>query len=123
MSERNKPTPANGRPEGLAPETDNSEQDERGEQAQDIAAEARAPENGKAPSPGVDNVGGNETDLVDKMRRMENSGMIDNGAFAGEADHDDEPSRYRDSGEDATDADADMEADVEGDELHLTQNP
>ncbi|HSJ79487.1 MAG TPA: hypothetical protein VK913_12195 [Erythrobacter sp.] len=131
MSDRKTPTSASGRPEGLAPETDNSEQDERGEQAQDIAAEARDPENHKAgstesrkaPSPGVDNIGGNETDLVDRMRRMEKTGIIDNGAFAGEADHDDEPSRYRDTGKDAINADMDVDADDEGDDLHLTQNP
>jgi hypothetical protein len=126
-----KATPASGRPEGLAPENDNSEQNERSEQAQDVAAEARAPESHKvgstesrkAPSPGVDNIGGNETDLVEKMRQMENSGVIDNGAFAGEAEHDDEPSRYRDSGNDAINARPDVEADDEGDDLHLTKNP
>ncbi len=131
MSDHNQATPASGRPEGLAPETDNSEQDERGEQAQDVAAEARSPENHtagatesrKAPSPGIDNIGGNETDLIDRMRQMEKSGIIDNGAFAGEADHDDEPSRYRDSGEDAISADSDADADDEGDDLHLTKNP
>lgn len=131
MSERNKPTPANGRPVGLAPEIENSEQDGRGEQAQDVADEARAPENRragstesrKAPSPGIDNIGGKEADLIDVMRRMETSGIIDNGAFAGEADHDDEPGTYRDTGEDASDADADTDADLEGDDLPLTKTP
>lgn len=131
MSDHNKPAPTSGRPEGPAPENDNSEQDQRGEQAQDVAAEARTPENHKAgstesrkaPSPGVDNIGGNEQDLVDRMRQMENSGIIDNGAFAGEADHDDEPARYRDTGKDAINADTDVDADDEGDDLHLTKNP
>lgn len=131
MSDHNKAIPAGRRPEGLAPETDNSEQNKRGEQAQDVAADARAPESHKAgstesrkaPSPGIDNIGGNETDLVDRMRQMENSGIIDNGAFAGEADHDDEPSRYHDSGDDAINAGPDVDADDEGDDLHLTKNP
>lgn len=108
--------PAAGRPQGLAPETHNSEQDESGQQAQDVAVDARKDDAGtpggtesrKAPSPGVDNVAGHETDLVDIMRRMEDTGAIDNAAFSGEPDHDDEPATYRDSGEpDADDSDPD----------------
>lgn len=102
MADRSTPAPGNVRPEGLAPETHNAEQDTRGNQAQDVAVDARmAPshqpggtESRKAPSPGVDNIGGNETDLVDEMRRMENEGIIDNSAYVGEPNHDDEAGRY-----------------------------
>lgn len=121
------PAPANGRTAGLAHENRNTEQDERGEQAQDVArdavdaetARAGGTESRKAPSPGVDNVAGNETDLVDIMRRMEDTGAIDNSAFAGEPDHDDEPTRYHDSGEEE-DEDED---DADPDDLHETDRP
>lgn len=125
MSDRKTPEPANGRPTGLAPETHNAEQDQRDEQAQDIAVDAQKEENSepggtesrKAPSPGVDNVAGHETDLVDVMRRMEDSGKIDNSAFSGEPDHDDEPSRYLDSGKKGGKGDSDPNL------LHETNRP
>lgn len=108
--ERNASTSANGRPAGLAPENHNSEQEQRGEQAQDVAADAQDPtkkrpggtESRKRPSPGVDNVAGSEIDLVDEMRRMEDTGMIDNSAFVGEPNHDDTPGKY-DPGNDGKD--------------------
>jgi len=111
----------------MAPETHNSEQDMRGEQAQDVAVDARQEKSGqtggtesrKAPSPGIDNVAGHETDLIDVMRKMENTGAIDNGAFSGEPDHDDEPSRYHDSGATANE-DPD---DIDRDQLRETKRP
>jgi hypothetical protein len=125
MTNHSKTASAGGRPAGLAPETRNSEQDERGEQAQDVAADAMveesakagATESSKAPSPGVDNIGGNESDLIDEMCQMEDSGKIDNSAFAGEPDHDDEPGRYRDSGQ------SESETDTELDALRVTTRP
>lgn len=125
MTNHSKPTLTDGRPAGLAPETRNSEQDERGEQAQDVAkdammeesATAGATESRKTPSPGVDNIGGNESDLIDEMRQMEDSGTIDNSAFAGEPVHDDEPPRYRDSGQTESDTDSEI------DELRITTRP
>ncbi|WP_379923101.1 hypothetical protein [Erythrobacter sp. R86502] len=131
MSDHKNPASVAGHPEGLAPETHNSEQDESGQQAQDLAREAQndtnekpgGTESRKAPSPGVDNVAGHETDLVDVMRNMEDTGEIDNSAFSGEPDHDDEPARYHDSG---VDADEDEEALQDGtgpDVLRETDRP
>lgn len=108
--EKNASGSANGRPAGLAPENHNSEQEQRGEQAQDVAADARNPESEqpggtesrKRPAPGVDNVAGSETDLVDEMRRMEETGVIDNSAYVGEPNHDDTSGKY-DPGNDGKD--------------------
>ena len=110
MPDRDTSNPASGRPAGLAPENHNSEQDQRGAQAQDVAADAQGSRSGqpggtesrKRPSPGVDNVAGNESDLVEEMRRMEDTGMIDNSAYVGEPNHDDNPGKY-DSGNDGDD--------------------
>ncbi|MDY7097292.1 MAG: hypothetical protein SXU28_04055 [Pseudomonadota bacterium] len=81
----------------LAPENHNSEQDDKVSQAQTVADDAEVEANHKAggtesrkpASPSVDNIGGNETDLIDQMRKMEETGEIDEGAFAGEPQHDD----------------------------------
>jgi hypothetical protein len=131
MSDRKTPAPlsVNGRPDGLAHETRNAEQDERGEQAQDVAADALDPESGrgggtesrKPPATGLDDDDGDEADLIDIMDRMEETGTIDNSAFAGEPEHDDEPTRYRDSGKDAVDDDDDDDAGP--DALHETRQP
>ncbi|MEQ5788340.1 hypothetical protein J3454_10585 [Erythrobacter sp. NFXS35] len=110
MSQHNPPSSAAGRPKGLAPENHNSEQDQRGQQAQDIAADAQdagheqpgGTESRKRPSPGVDNVAGSETDLVEEMQQMEDTGRIDNSAFVGEPNHDDTPGKY-DPGNDGDD--------------------
>jgi len=112
MSERNTPAPAAGRPEGLAPENRNPGQEQDNTQAQDVAEDARRPDAGapggtesrKPFSPGVDNVAGSETDLVDQMRRMEDEGRIDNSAFVGEPNHDDTPGKYdpKNDGDDDT---------------------
>ncbi|MBI1402978.1 MAG: hypothetical protein GC147_07180 [Porphyrobacter sp.] len=110
MNDRTKTEPANGRPEGLAPENRNDEQFDRDKQAQTVAAQAQqdahkepgGTESRKAFSPGVDNVAGSESDLVDEMRRMEDGGRIDNSAFVGEPNHDDTPGKY-DAGNDGDD--------------------
>lgn len=91
------------RQSSLAPETHNSEQTDYPSQAQKIAAQAKshrhgsagATESREAHSPGVDNVAGNETDLIDQMREMEDSGDIDNDAYSNEPNHDDNPKIYK----------------------------
>jgi hypothetical protein len=126
-------TPAlssDGRPEGLAHETRNAEQDEHGEQTQDVAADALDPARGrvggtesrKPPMTGLKDGDGDEADLIEIMDRMETTGEIDNSAFAGEPEHDDEPTRYRDSGQDAVDEEED-DADAGPDALHETRQP
>lgn len=84
----------------LAPETHNSEQDDHGSQAQQIAEQAKqhrhavagATESRKPhyhePIP-VD-----EQDVIDHMRDMESSGRIDMDAYAGEPNHDDNTGKY-----------------------------
>jgi hypothetical protein len=87
----------------LAPETHNSEQSDYLSQAQRIAAQAKqhrhakpgGTESTKVAQDTPDNIGGSETDLIDQMREMEQSGKIDNGAFAGEPDHDDNDNTYK----------------------------
>lgn len=105
MPQRNSKTPgqpAPGHPEGLPPEVHNNEQDARGEQAQDVAADARS-EGRHTPSPldstkpepsGLDLAPASKGDLIDEMRRMEGEGRIDMSAFAGEPNHDDEAETY-----------------------------
>lgn len=78
------------------PETVNNEQEDSG-QAQDVAADALDP---TLPALGESRHGGpsdptrivpeDEPDLVDRLNAMVRSGVIDNDAFAGEPDHDDE---------------------------------
>ncbi|BDI59602.1 hypothetical protein [Qipengyuania nanhaisediminis] len=92
----------------LAPETHNDEQDDHRSQAQEVAEQAversggaDAPTEGlKVASPSVDGVAGSETDVIDEMREMEDSGKIDNGAYAGEPNHDDNTSKFIDQSED-----------------------
>ncbi|WP_199799549.1 hypothetical protein [Porphyrobacter sp. SLTP] len=132
MSDRKTPAPSldDDRLQGLAHETRNAEQDERGEQAQDVAADALDRVSGRAggtesrkpPATGLDDDGGDAADLIDIMRHMEETGTIDNSAFAGEPEHDDEPTRYRDSGKDALDEDEDDD-DAGPDALHETRRP
>jgi hypothetical protein len=100
MSERDNRTP--GHPEGLPPEVYNTEQDAKGEQAQDVAEAAQleeshtsSPTESTKPEPGgYDPAPGSEADLIDEMRRMEGEGRIDMSAFAGEPNHDDEPETF-----------------------------
>jgi len=102
MTERTNPVSQEKRQSGLAPETHNDEQDDHRSQAQEVAEQAKkdkhheagGTESRKAYSPGVDNVAGNESDLVDEMRDMEEKGEIDNSAFAGEPNHDDNVKKY-----------------------------
>lgn len=106
-----KPVP--GHPEGLPPEAHNDEQDGRGQQAQDVAADARrdeshtsSPLESTKPEAGsFDIAPASKADLVDEMRRMEGEGRIDMSAFAGEPNHDDEPETY--GGETTDDDEAD----------------
>lgn len=81
------------------PDAENAEQDERGTQAQDIAAEALA--RGDRPRGSEGSVHGGHSnpaqiipddvqDLVDHMEDMDRSGRIDMDAFAGEDNMDDE---------------------------------
>jgi hypothetical protein len=100
MSERNATVP--GHPEGLPPEAHNDEQDPTGEQAQDVAGDARREdsrtssplESTKPESADYDPAPDSTGDLIDEMRRMEGEGRIDMSAFAGEPNHDDEPETY-----------------------------
>lgn len=77
------------------PET-NSEQADEG-QAQDVAEDARVvntdlseeSEHGGRPNPAAV-IPDDTPDLVDKMNEMVRSGHIDNDAYAGEPQHDDE---------------------------------
>lgn len=86
---------------GLAPETHNAEQDDEGEQAQTLAAEAlgRNPGDYGSPTESVKPERGildedSTQDLVDHMRDMEQSGRIDMGAYAGEDNMDDNEDKY-----------------------------
>lgn len=100
-------------PDSLPPETHNNEQDPTGEQAQDVAEDARREDSrtsspldstkpdGEDYDPATDSKG----DLIDEMNRMEGEGRIDMSAFAGEPNHDDEPDTY--GGETTDDDDED----------------
>lgn len=76
---------------------DNAEQDERGSQAHDVADDARLrrtdlsedSEKGGRANP-AQIIPDDVPDLVDKMNEMNRSGRIDNGAYAGEPQMDDE---------------------------------
>lgn len=111
MSKHSAKTP--GRPEDLAPEADNDEQDPVGQQAQDVARDAMREgshttsplESTKPKSNAYDPAPDSTGDLVDEMRRMEGSGTIDMSAFAGEPNHDDEPGTYGGVTTDDVDAD------------------
>ena len=102
MTNNKQPLSKEERMSGLAPEMHNDEQDDHRSQAQEIAMQAKehrhnvagATESHKAYSAGVDNVAGNETDVIDQMRDMEETGKIDNGAFEGEPNHDDNVKKY-----------------------------
>lgn len=81
----------------FAPETHNSEQTDYASQAQRVAAQAKEhrrnahspTESMKVASGDAEIVAGSESDLIDTMREMEDTGEIDRGAFEGEPDHDD----------------------------------
>ena len=124
MIDQDKTAPA--RTEGLPPPEDhNSEQDSHGEQAQDVAEDARREdsrttsplESTKAPSNDYDPAPDSKPDLIDEMRRMEGEGRIDMSAYAGEPNHDDEPETY--GGETTDDDDEEWQAPGEGDPVEI----
>ncbi|MCZ4340358.1 hypothetical protein O4H52_01975 [Sphingomonadaceae bacterium G21617-S1] len=95
--------------DNIAPELDNDEQREA-DQAQDVADDARvlgtdlAEDNEHGGSPDRTAVMPDDVpDLVDTMNQMVRSGLIDNGAFAGEPMHDDEEDRLGQTDDDDDD--------------------
>ena len=89
----------------LPPETDNSEQDDSDAQAQTVADDAldraTAPfglDDSEKVSSGDDS--DDVPDLVDHMRQMDSSGIIDMSAFRGERNDDDEEGRFGEGAED-----------------------
>lgn len=89
----------------LAPEDDNSEQEDEDAQAQTVADEAlgrSSTDEGLSDSEKVPT--GDDTDdvqdLVDRMRQMDSSGRIDLDAFRGERNDDDEEGMLGSEGED-----------------------
>ena len=93
----------NAQTAGLAPENENREQNDEPAQAQTLADEAlrlhRAgvkieepgaeTDSGSAKAPSASGEEGDIQDLVVHMNQMETSGRIDNSAFAGSDNHDD----------------------------------
>lgn len=83
--------------EAAAPEAYNPEQDDEASQAQSVSGEAYyrgglgLGETVKVPTGGE---GDDVQDLVDHMRQMDSSGMIDMSAYAGERNDDEEEGRY-----------------------------
>lgn len=100
-----------------APESLNREQQEA-DQAQDIANDAMRPGTGhdsvRGPSDRTQTLPDDTPDLVETMNAMVRSGHIDNGAFAGEPQHDDEEDIRGDT---ETDGDDPLE------DLHPTPAP
>lgn len=87
------------RPEDLAPETVNDEQDDEQSQAHDVAEDALDLDD-DSPTESTKQKGGayddedSTQDLVDHMRDMESSGRIDMGAYRGEPNMDDNEDKY-----------------------------
>lgn len=88
-----------------APETVNSEQEDGEAQAQTVAEEALArgtsvvgEQDLGIRAPGQGDEPGSTPDVVDHMRQMVSSGIIDMGAFRGERSDDDEDGTYGESG-------------------------
>ena len=88
------------RPEDLAPETVNDEQDDEQSQAHEVAEDALdgddddSPTESTKPARGAYEDEDSTQDLVDHMRDMESSGRIDMGAFRGEPNMDDNEDKY-----------------------------
>lgn len=85
--------------EDLAPENRNAEQEEAGEQAQTLADEARGRSPGEFATDDSEKVStGDDSDdvedLVDHMEQMVSSGRIDNSAYRGEPNLDDDEDKY-----------------------------
>jgi hypothetical protein len=83
----------------LAPENQNSEQDDAGEQSQTLADEAAGRSSGSFESDESEKVatgeeGDDVEDIVDHMKQMVSSGRIDNSAYAGEPNFDDNEDKY-----------------------------
>jgi len=85
--------------EDLAPENRNAEQEDADSQAQTFADAARGrgsddflPEDSDKVPTGEE--GDDAEDLVDHMKQMVNSGRIDNSAYAGEPNFDDDEDKY-----------------------------
>lgn len=94
--------PAGERADGDAPETFNPEQDDEDSQAQRVASEAQTRQ-GLGPGDTEKVPTGDESDgvqdLVDHMRQMDSSGIIDMSAYAGERNDDEEEGRYGNAAE------------------------
>ena len=104
MTDKNTPVKSQEKRQSeLAPEMHNDEQDDHRSQAQEVSEQAQSGEaDGPSPTestkpatPDAEMLGGNEEDLIDGMRKMEDSGKIDTGAFAGEPNHDDNTKKYK----------------------------
>jgi hypothetical protein len=102
MTDTNPPRGEREQQADLAPETHNAEQDDHLEQAQEVAQEAlhTSPAGpGPTESEKVGDSGlmdDSTQDVVDHMRDMEESGVIDEHAFDGEPNHDDNVDKYGD---------------------------
>ena len=83
---------------GVAPETDNDEQEDERSQPQYVAEEARNKDGQASPLDSIKVSGGidddSTQDLIDHMRDMEQSGRIDMDAYAGEENLDDNEDKY-----------------------------
>lgn len=91
--------------EDLAPENQNSEQDDESTQAQTFADDALGRSSDDFGLDDTEKVATGEdsddvADLVDQMKQMVSSGRIDNGAFRGERNDDDEDDLLGENGED-----------------------
>jgi hypothetical protein len=93
-------------------EADNSEQDDEPSQAQTVSEDALDRTTGfpggedsdKSDSANIAAITPDDTpDLIDTMEKMQSSGHIDYGAFAGERNDDDEASTYGDYGDEDRD--------------------
>ncbi|WP_423142860.1 hypothetical protein ACOYW6_05790 [Parablastomonas sp. CN1-191] len=87
------------------PETHNSEQDDEDTQAQTVADQAMERNTSVLGLSDTEKVSGgleddNVQDLVDHMNQMETSGVIDNSAFLGERNDDDEEGILGEAAED-----------------------
>jgi hypothetical protein len=107
----------------LAPENDNSEQDDASAQANTVADQASGRGSDDfglgdtvKPKGGIEDED-DQQDLVDHMEQMVSSGMIDNSAFRGEPNYDDEDGLLGPGGEeDDTVSDEDRDLDLEEDD-------
>ena len=99
MTERQRHLDGERPSDELAPEVENSEQADEEDQAQTVADEATArstsvfglSDSEKAEG-GIDDA--DTPDLVDHMNQMVSSGQIDNSAYRGEDNHDDNVDKY-----------------------------